>query len=384
MVSFALSGCYQSHVRLDLDGAVLDARARDAEIDDAPRVDAPEVDGGPIVCNALRATQTVSLDEGVTPRIVALPGGHIGVVYVRTERDGVGVIYERLDATLTRLTGPVRVASDGFSWAEIVVQGGELLIAYGLAGSAQTVLLHLSFDGVQTSERALVPLLHPSILESNGAELFWAAFDMRTENTFVLSHVTPTGMLTGATVTIPFGRYGSGHHALARSDGSHILGYSREGPPGARHGYVNRFSADGTLGPERQLDPMDPDQAVIPLALAGELVIVRETDALEIERTNGETLERIDHASFPPLVTSPIAGVIADRLVVAHLDSGVFRWDLFDAALAHFERDEVRTMHPGIGSGTSVAEHPDALTFAAGLTNGSTASPWLVRLECAR
>lgn len=380
----ALSGCYRSHVRGDPTDAALDVPARDAAVSDAPRRDAPAIDAGPIACDALAVTGMVTLDEGVTPRLVALPGGDVGVVYVRVDGDPTRVVYERLDRSLGRVTGPVTVATDSFTWAELEIVESEVLIAYGLAGSRESVLAHVSFDGVSTGEREVVPLHHPSIFSrSQIGELLWGAFEMERDNSLVLTHVTRTGEVLHPALAIELGRYGSGHHAARRPDGSHVLGYPREGPPGSRHGYVSTISASGVLGPERQLDAADSDQSVTPVMLAGGLVIVRATDeALMIEPTDLDTLERIDRVTFPPLETPPLAATLADRLVVAHVASGVFRWDFFAEDLSGGDRYEVATGHAGIGSGTSVVMQPGALVFALGLTDGSTASPWIVRIEC--
>ena len=124
LVLATLSGCYRSHLRAD----PVDASGRDAAVPDAPRRDAPERDAGPITCDALAVTGMVTLDEGVTPRLVALPGGDVGVVYVRTDGDPTRVVYERLGRTLTRITGPVTVATDSFTWAELDTANSEVVI----------------------------------------------------------------------------------------------------------------------------------------------------------------------------------------------------------------------------------------------------------------
>ncbi len=383
-----VAGCYRSHLRAGPGDGSIDAPAPDAASVDAARVDAASsdaarMDAGPVACDALAVTGMVSLDEGVTPRLVALPGDDVGVVYVRTDGDPTRVVYERLDRSLARVTGPVTVGTDAFTWAELATLEGEVLIAYGLAGDRESMLVHVSFDGARTGRQHVVPLAVPSIFQASAAgDLLWGAFEMRTENSLVLAHVTTTGELPHAAVTIPLGRYGSGHHALAQRDGSHVLGYSREGPPGSRHGYVRTIARDGTLGEERPLDPDGSDRSVIPVRVGSELVVVRESETLVLERTDPETLERLDRVELPPLAGRPIAGSLAGRLVVAHATSGVFRWDFFASDLSGGDRYELATPDPALGTGTSVVEQPGALVFAIGLTSGASSRPWVVRIAC--
>jgi len=72
-----LTGSYRSHERTStLDGG--------ADVN----VDAP-VDALPLRCSQLTVAESVALDDAnqstVTPRVVALPGGDVGVVYVGSD-----------------------------------------------------------------------------------------------------------------------------------------------------------------------------------------------------------------------------------------------------------------------------------------------------------
>jgi len=373
------SGCYLSHER----GA--DAGARDAaRIEDAPaRPDVPEIDAGPIECGSLRVTATALLDEGVTPRLAALGGSDVGVVYVRTGGSAIRVFYERRDRALGRVTGPVTIGTDSFSWAELAVARGEVWVAYGLAGDRESVLARATLDGAPLSRR-IVPRYHPSIFQVAGEGFFWAAFAMRTDNALELSHLDADGSETHPVVTIPLGRYGSGHGAIARDASSHVVTYPREGPRGVRHGYVNQLTDRGELGPERLLDPAASDDTVVPVRTSRGLVLVRSSDdELVLERLDPVSLETRERLPHPALGARPVAGVVADRVVVVHATSGTLSIDDFGTDLAGFERHREAIPVPGLGGGASIAELPGALVFGITVNEGATPRPWLVRVECA-
>lgn len=372
-------GCYLSHERGADGGAI-----RDARIEDAPaRLDAPEIDGGPIECSSVRVAATVLLDEGVTPRVAALGGSDVGVVYVRTDGSPTRVIYERLDRALGRVTGPVTIATDSFTWAELASARGEIWIAYGLAGDGQSVLARATLAGAPLGRQA-VPLYHPSIFQVAGEGFFWAAFAMRSDNALELSHLDAAGAATHPVVTIPLGRYGSGHGAIARDARSHVVTYPREGPPGRRHGHVNLLTAGGELGPERLLDPEASDDTVLPLRTSRGLVLVRRSDeALVLERLDPASLETTERFPHPAIGSRPIAGVVGDRVVVLHSAGGALAVDDFGTDLAHFERLREPIPAPSLGGSASVAELPGALVVAMMASAGGTSRPWLARIECA-
>jgi hypothetical protein len=375
-----LSGCYASHERpSDGDaGTPRDGGRRDAGSADD--------DAGPLVCDRLAIAPATALRNGdtsaVTPRIVALDRGHTGVVYVLP---GVGaptrVVYERLSPSLDRLTGPVTVTDDSFTWAEPVVLGDELAIAHGLAGETNSVLHHLDFDGARIRARDRVAVHYPTILHESDAGIFWVAFRMDRENALDVAHVTTSGELLHPVHSIALGRYGSGHGA-ARVRGSLVLTYPREGPRGVRNGYVRAFDEAGELRDERLLGD-DGDSVVLPVVLGDELVLVRRNDdALVLERTDPVTLERLDRREFPTTRLAPIAAALGDRLLVAHVEDGSLVVHHYGADLADADRYET-WVPAALGTGMSIAEVPGAVVIALGLSEGPIAFPWIVRIECA-
>lgn len=372
------SSCYASHERPASDAGALRDGGRD--------VGPPDLDAGPLVCNRLVIPPATALRNGdmsaVTPRIVSLGRGETGVVYVMP---GVGspmrVVYERLSPTLDRLTGPVTITDDSFTWAEPVVLGDEVAIAHGLAGDTNSVLHHVDFDGQRIRARDRVAAHYPTILRVSSSAIFWAAFPMEAENALDVVHVRPNGELLHPVRTIALGRYGSGHGAAGRA-GSHVLGYPREGPRGVRNGYVRRASETGELGDERLLGD-DGDSVVLPVNVGDALVIVRRNDdALVLEPTHPETLERLDRHSFPTTTLAPIAAVIGERLIVAHIEDGSLAIDDYGEELADPER-YVAPLPAALGTGMSIAEVPGGAVIALGLNEGTTSFPWIVRIECA-
>lgn len=378
----ATSGCYLAHRVAD--GP--DAGARDGGV----RIDAG-VDGGTDAgdreCTGIRVAATVAIDDpdvsSVTPRLVAIPGGDVGVVHVSSDGSPTRVRYERLSPALAR-RGSSTVSTDGFTWAEPAVFEDALWIAYGQAGDAASVLVRVSYDGEPTGERVRLALPHPSILRPWRRGLFWLAFDMRADNSLVLAHLDGAGALLHEPAVIALGRYGSGHGALARPDGrSHVLTYPREGPPGVREGYVNAIGEDGGLGPERQLGE-DGDDLVLPVRRGDELILVRSgDDVLALERTDFESLERIDRAVFPALPSRPFfVGALRGRVLVGHVADGAFELDDFGEALAAPTRLRVPTPDRVSGPSGSVLEVPGAVFVAFHLVDDLRSYPFVARIEC--
>lgn len=387
VVTFACGGKSELEVgrpRAPTDPLSDAAAARDATTDAARD---PPVDAGPIVCARARIAASVSLDDpmlsGLTPRVVPLPSGDTGVVYVSTDGDPTRVVWERVDASLARVTGPVTVSTDGFTWAEAVVREGEIFLAWGLAGDRSSVLQRIDENGRVLDAPRELPLYHPSVLRPSSTGLFWLAFAMRTDNALEMVHLALDGTRLHGVVTVDLGRYGSGHGAIPRGDGrSHVVTYPREGPPGAREGYVNAITETGELGPERRLSE-DGDHTVIPVEHGSSLVVVRvNDDALVLERTDPTTLERIDAVSFPSIGRGISPATLADRLVIGYAQSGTFLLDDLGPDLAAIERTTMTLPSPTTGSGQSVATFPGALVFAITLVEGSRTYPWLARVEC--
>ncbi|MCB9594321.1 MAG: hypothetical protein H6719_16440 [Sandaracinaceae bacterium] len=383
LAALTLAGCYRSHRVEDAP----DASPRDA----GRRLDGgfdAGFDAGDLPCTGVRVAATVAIDDpgvsSVTPRLVAIPGGDVGLVHVSSDGSPTRVRFERLSPSLDRLASST-VATDSFTWAEPAVVEGELWVAYGRAGDEPSILQHVSRDGAPLAERVPVPLPHPSVLQPWREGLFWMAFDMRTDNSLVLAHLSPTAGLAHDRVVIDLGRYGSGHGAIPRPDGrSHVITYPREGPPGVREGYVNALTGAGALGPERQVSD-DGAELVLPVRVGDELVLVIHGDALILERTDFETLERLDRATFPALPSRPFfVGSLAGRVLVGHVTDGVLELDDFGEDLAGFERLTIRPPDRANGPSGSVLEVPGAVFIAFGVVAGSRSYPFVARVECAR
>lgn len=379
LTALIVSGCYLSHRRAPRD----EDAGRDASM--------PEHDAGRLECTDL-AIRQLSLDDpdglsNVTPRLAVLPRGEVAVVYVTPGAgDPTRLVYERIGPGLERITGPVEIATDGFTWAEPAVVDGRILVAYGLAGDASSVLREITLEGAST-RTARVPLYHPSILRAaEPGTLFWLAFAMRAENALEIAHVGVDGSLAHPAVTIPLGRYGSGHGAVAHpTRRSHVLTYPAEGPPGVRAGHVNELAADGVLGVERELGDTASD-ALVPVVIDPLIVIVRHDDEqMMIERIDAETLERLDVVAFPPLSSRPLAAALRDRLLIAHVAASELEvLEFTDHALVG-PRIHSATLPASLGASSgSIVSLGDAVVLALNLTSGSVTFPHLVRIECAR
>jgi hypothetical protein len=354
--------------------------ARDAA---PPRRDAPIG-----ACDRLAFGPSVTLEGpgGVTPRLVALDGGDVGLVYVNTnDGDPIAVYYERLDDRLGRATGAVRVSAGARSWAEPARSGDGLAIAFALDfADSRSALVHVDRDGRPSAPEIPVGVENPSVLEATASGFFWMAFEMRAENAYQLAHVAPDGALLHEVQRIEVGRYGSDHAAVALPDGrGHLLAYASEGPRGVRRARVNAITEDGVLAGERTLE-MEGADAVVPVLVGGELRIVwRSDDALVVSALDAETLEVVSERRLPRLEGDLFAATIEERFVVgASRSPSVVALDLGDG-----EEEPVRLESaipgPGAAGGVSWAPAPGALVLALGVTSGAEAFPWIVRLECA-
>lgn len=376
----AFGGCYLSHGRtIEGEDAGRDAPARDAASDAPVPLDVPLAS-----CDRLVVSHTAALDGeargAVTPRLVALPGGEVGVFSVRTDGEPTRVLFERRDARLSRVSGPVTLASDSFSWAEPLGAGDSIRVAFALGDGASAI--ETSDREGRSLGRVVVRLEHPSIFLPTSAGYFWAQFEMRADNALVLSSLDPSGAALHAPARIELGRYGSGHHAAVLADGrTVVVGYPREGPPGVRHGYVRTFATSGVLGPERQLSE-DDITSVWPVRGRGEdLLLVWNGDALGLERLDPATLEPRETEIVPPIEGRFVVGTLDRFLVVASFRSTLFHVDVYDETLSlAFSFEE--SMPASLGVGSSIATLGDALVVAAGLSDGVTTYPWLARIAC--
>lgn len=383
-----LSGCYLSHGRdARSDGGGDHDAGRDAGRPDAGTTVAGDPDAGRGICVGVRLAEQVVLDgpASVTPRLVALPGGDVGVVHVSTDGSPIRVRFDRLDRALAPRSATT-VATDSFTWAEPVDYAGALFIAYGLAGDEGSVLQPITADGEPRGERTIVPLPNPSVLRPWRDGLFWLAFDMRTDNQLVLAHLDRAGALIHPPVEIFLGRYGSGHGAIARPDGrSHVVTYPREGPPGVRESYVNALDAAGALGPERQLSE-DGDDLVRPVRQDDRLVLVQHGDALILEVADFDTLATIERHTFPPRGSSPfLVGALGGRVLVGHVADGLLSMDDFgfDLATEHARLTARPPRGRVNGPSGSTLEVPGALYVAVTvIEDGIDTHSMIVRFVC--
>jgi len=375
-----LAGCYLSHERPRRSdgGREVDAFRLDAPVRDAPLRDAPPSP----TCERLLIAHTTSLDGpalgSVTPRIASVGDGSVAVVYVRTDGDPTRVFLERRDRDLNPIGAPTTLAVDGFSWAEVARSGADLLVGYSLGDGSSAL------ETVGTGPRRIsVMLEHPSILFAVDESVFWGIFDMRTDNALVLNRMDRIGMLLHPPVRIELGRYGSGHHGIVHRDGrSVVLGYPREDGRGIRHGFVRTIDERGVLGPEHQIADEDITQ-VWPLSdeESRTLIVVSNGDSLRVERLDWDTLESLTQVTAPPIEGPFVAAMVRGHLVIARLNDSRLEADVYDEGLSVI--DTLETAMPGrLGVGSSVAEVPDAMVIAAGLTRGES-FPWLARIECA-
>lgn len=381
-----LTSCYLSHERDALADAGPARRDAGDRVDAGRRRDAGGLpDAGP-ECTSVAVTHTRVIDTGsrlVTPRLVAMPDGGVGVVYVTDGGSPTRIEYQRLGPDLETVAGPVTITNRSFTWAQPARIGDRLAIAYGLAsgGSTRSSLLQATLDGDPLGTEAGVDLMHPALLLPFDGGLFWYAFDNRSTNELVAAEVDLDGTVRHAS-TIVTGRYGSGHGALVTPDGaSVVLSYPRETDVrGVRQSFVRSLSG-GALGPERQLSD-DGDSAVYPVVRDGELVLVRHGDALWLERTDLRTLERLDRTQFDALGRSARPAAVGPRLVIVDFVAGSFQVDDFGEGLVAFERELVPAPVGGRGPDSSVVELPGAAVYAFHLVDGPRTIGFLLRVAC--
>lgn len=372
--AIGLIACYRAHERIaSVDASVADAGS-----------DAPPIDLGPVVCDSLEQTHDVTLGAGVTPRMVALPNDELGIVYVHSGDDNTDISYERLGRGLERLSGEVDLPSNSFSWTEIVRNGDSLWIAYGNAGDSQSSLQHLSFDGSVLGGAVPVSLYHPNILQVAAANsLLWVSFEMEAENLLRLSHIDFEGRLLHPNVEIPTGSYGSAHSALAREDGSHILAYSGEGPPGMRHGHLRSFSGGGSISPDRVLDSDADDRALALAWVADSIAIVRATESdVVVERRDATSFDASFRTTLELGGSQIAATTVAGRLVVIQARSTQLQLDFFTEDLSSHTSTVLPITSGSIGSGLLAVGFRDAVALAFGTTRSDGARPTVIRVEC--
>lgn len=377
------SGCYRSHRRLEagtdagrLDVGVRDGGARDAGAADAGH-DAPVP---PRRCREIRGGIVRELDgrDGVTTRVTSLEGGEVGVVYVVPSGGSpTEVVYERLDGALERVTGPVSVATDSWTWAEPATVDGGLVVAYGVTAGLPSRLVPIDRNGSpRDAPRPGIVLEHPSILRGSGDTIFWLTYAMRGSNSFELGTFRTDGTPLHTPNMIALGRYGNGFGVASREDGrAHVLGYTSEGPSGVRGVRVNAIDERGELAGERTLSPSG--DASIPVLVGDELVLVwRDEGEVHVTTLDPVTLEPSGDERVGTLAGALFAGALDGLLVYGALDGGRF---VAHGGGATWEESVSGVFAPS-WSATSV---PGALVVASHLNLLGGTRPIVLRIECA-
>jgi hypothetical protein len=365
----ASSGCYLVHER---------------PADAAVTVDAPR-DAGLLECNRIAFGPSVLLEgtSGVTPRLVALDDGAVGVVYVVPGAgDPTEVWFERLDASLARVTGPVRLVRDASSWAQ--PSRGPTGVVVGFATSPRgspSALVSSDLDGHGGTERTLVELQNPALLRASSSGLFWLGMEMHETNAFVLAHVAPDGRLLHDVRRIELGRYGSSFGVAARPDESgEVLAYPSEGPPGVRRARVSAIGSDGTLSAEHTLST-DGADAALPVFVGDALDVVYRTDTeLRVARLDPASLDADEARALARLDGTLFAAPLGGRLVVGALGAGSVT--ALDATTPRAAPVQITTPLSGTSGALDWVAVPGGVILAAGLVSGPNAVPWIVRIEC--
>ena len=380
--ALALSGCYLAH-RTD-PALSVDAGTPDASPSDASRPDAGHdagFDAGGRACVGVELAETVEIDDSevgsVTPRLVALPGGELGLVHVRSDGSPSRIRYERLSARLDRLHS-TDATTTSWTWAQPVLRDGQPWIAHGGAGEPASLLQRLSPDGEPSGPALTVPIFHPTILRPTRGGFFWLTMTTRGDNALLMVHLDTAGVPLYPTAEVALGRYGSGHGAIAHPDGrSFVITYPREGPRGVRNAYVNAINEDGELGPELPLSPMG-DQSTVPLRQEDSLLVVSQGDGLVLDRRDFDTLELQEQFVFAPRGSRLLlAGVLAGRLIVAYRSGSAVRFEDFGEEL--LEPGGPLGEVPSRGRGESILVTTSAIYVATIATSGH---PFVARLEC--
>lgn len=379
LIVVALAGCYRTHQRGERDGG----RAVDASRADA-RGPMPDAFVPIVRCDEVFVSQTRSLEDvtrsGVTPRLVALPGAELGLVWVSTDGDPTRVTYMRFTARLDPLGGPVTVVDDAWTWAEPAWVGDRLAIAYGRTAGEPSELSYLDAAGTRLSAVG-VALPHPALMDAAGDGLLWIAFDMRAENTYVLQRLDREGRPSSPEQRILAGRYGSGHGLARLPDGAHLFGYSREGPPGVRQVYVRRVEIDGALGAELPLSDRG-DSYAKPLSAGDDVVVAYGGDVLTLAELDarGTSVLSMEDAAIDAFSVVPV--FVGDRVVVASFGSGGFALHDFGARGEPGSSTLPTVPLPGAPQFGHAVSLPGAAVFAVHVVRGSETFPFLVRVEC--
>lgn len=400
------SGCYLSHAPSgddSSDAAVTDVRGVDVPGVDVPMFDVPPVDApfdagtdvidaGPVECQGVRLDAELRLTLGpdsVSPRLVALPRGEVGVVSVSSNGSPTRLHYQRVDANLGDVGGSQVLTDRSFSWGQPTRVGDALYVAHAIdsAGtSGRSSIRAYGLEGSPAGRPVDIEASHPNFISPADSGLFWFSFRNGPQNTLQVAHVGANGDLLHEVREIDMGRYGSGSRAVqVPGGGAHILAYTREASPGVRDGFVNVLRSDGGLGPERRLSS-DGDVTVAPVVIGGELVLVRHNDeALIIEPTDIETLERRDRVRFPPVSGRPLVAQLAGRLLVIHFQGATMYVDDFGREIDTPTRLTINVPDAVTGA-VNLVESPASARTGPGVVIGDQSRrdsvPWLVRLGC--
>ncbi len=388
LASLALAGCYLSHGRGDAEPPV-DAGA---PVDSGPRADAgPPVDAGlrpdaGSACGSVVVgdTRLVSSPGTIlTPRLFAIPGGDVGLVYVSSGGgDPVRVVYERLGPDLEPRAEPATLTDQSWTWAEPAVVGDRFYLAHGNT-SGPSRLRPYDFDGAPLGPGASVELFHPDQLEPAAGGLLWVAFEAETGgNRLTAALLGLDGAPLRPALVATTGPFGSGHSAAAQGpdDPAPVLGYTAEGSGGSQQGFLTAVDAGGA--PPRPLGT-EGDVAVYPVFVGGRLVITRHHgDGLALEPTDPRTLERLGRFEHPAMSGMGAPAAVGPRLVLASLFGGQLVVDDFGEDLATVE--QLRADEPGLPAtvGADRVSLPGAAVYAFGVISGRSGQVFLTRIQC--
>lgn len=362
LVMFALPGCYLTHERDERD--IVDA--------------ASTPDGGGGHCDRLGVTAMTTLTDALAPRLVAIPGGDVGVAHFAGSADGT-LHYARFDAALTRASARTILANDDFDELSITNGEGELWVGYGHGGSS-AAFLRIDFDGRPIAPPSALALPGPDVLTPVATgRVIWGG-DLDGINMQLAAIDGASGTITGETRLLHLGAYTDGHRAMTLADGRVLLVY-----PELDVGAFARFvEADGTLEPAHRLDAPLPFSSVWPIEIGGRVLVVSRappTNVItELDADPNGAIVILGVHEAPRRDGPPLVGAFRDRLVLADAFEGVLTWDWYDTALVSTVRGSAGDLLDEV---SSVLVTDQALYLAGTRAAMGTPQARIVALGCA-
>lgn len=348
-------------------------------------------DEPPLACARFEVTHQATLRDpevsSVTPRLVALGGGEVGVIYVASDGDPVRVLFERLDASLRRPAGAIAMASDSFTWAEPALVGDALYVAYGVEAE-QSIVERVGLDGASIGlPRAHVPVGHPSALVPGIDRLLWIQVDdaSPTFRTRILE-IDRDGLWVWPRDTPPWRTHGAvtpDLAVLARSDGARF--WATPIDDGMIHTELRR------RGPEALTDVNGSSVALAEMSLvdlSGAVVLIGHDGASRVMARHDPDTLRLRSTVTDDALGGPTSAVaIEGHVVVARASSRTLLVDGYDDGLRRISRTEA-PIEGGervrMASDLSmIASSRDSAVVASTIVDESGQSfPWLARITC--